>query len=164
MEKIEDIVLSLNDQLEAEQFDPELLEYSINTLNELYNSKIMLNYEFLESLNSSFHSKIIFFDFEYYNEKRLFRARYKKKRELKVQNFELAANARDLEKECLKYIALKKQCGFEKSMFVIVHDFLIYAYFGTANNDPQIKDTLLLEKGFQNLKISSLLHCLRKSH
>lgn len=163
METIEDIVLSLNDLLEAEPFDSELLDDLISSLNELCNSRIMLNYELLESLDTSLNSRIIFFDFEYYNEKKLFRARYKKRRAIKAQNFELAANTMDLEKECLKYIAFKKQCGLEKSMFVIVHDFLIYAYFRTAKNDRQIKDFLLLEKEFQNLKISYLLHCLRQN-
>jgi len=163
METIEDIVLSLNDLLEAKQFDPELLDDLITSLNELCNSQIMLNYELLESLDTSFNSKIIFFDFKYYNEKRLFRARYKKRRAKKVRNFELTANMMSLEKECLKYIGFKKQYRFEKSMFVMVKNFLIYAYFGNAKNDQQLKDTLLLEKGFLNLKISYLLYCLRQS-
>jgi hypothetical protein len=161
METIEDIVLSLNDLLEAEQFDPELLDDLITSLNELCNSQIMLNYELLESLDTSFNSKIIFFDFEFYNEKRLFRARYKKRRAIKAQNFELAANAMDLEKECLKYISFKKQCGFEKSIFVIVRNFLIYAYFGNDKNDQLIKEFLNQEKGFKNLKIDYLLYCLK---
>ncbi|GEM_PF-1581964 len=161
MDTLEDVVTAMNDSLNADQFDSELFGNLITTLNELCNSMILLNYELLESLNSSFHSRIIFFDFEFYNEERLLRVQSNKTKAIKSANFELAANMRNLEKDCLKYIDFKKQCGFEKSIFVILHNFLIYAYFGTAKNDWLIKEYLNQDKGFGNLNIGYLLYCLK---
>ena len=161
MDTLEDVVVALNESLDADQFDSELFGNLITTLNELCNSSTMLNYELPESLNRSFHSRILFFDFEFYNEERLIRAQFNKGEAIKSANFELAANMRKLEKDCLKYIEFKKQCSFEKSIFVVLQGFLIYAYFGTAKNDRVIKEYLNLKKGFGNLKIDYLLKCLK---
>ena len=161
METLDDVIVALNDSLNADQFDSELFGNLMTTLNELSNSRIGLNNESPENLNHSFHSRILFFDFEFYNEERLLRMQSNKIKAIESANFELAANMRQLEKDCQKYIFFKKQCGFEKSIFVVLQGFLIYAYFGTAKNDQLIKEYLDLKKGFGNLKIGYLLKCLK---
>ena len=164
METIESIVLSLSDLLEADRFDSELIESLVTSLNELCNSRIMRNYEFLESLNSSFHPRIILLDFEAHNEKKLGNARFWKIRKTKLFEYEAACNMRDLEKECMKYLEFKKQYGFEKSAFVLLQDFIIYAYFGTAKNDLLIREFLDQKMGIKNLKIGYLVTCLKHCH
>lgn len=160
METIEDMVLALNNLLETEQFDSGLLGDLITSLNEQFNAG--LNSKWQEESDDSFNSKIIFFDFEYYSETKLTWAQLNKVKAIKAVNFELAANMRELEKECLKFIALKNQCDFQGSTFVLLHHFIIYAYFGTARNDQQIRAFLNQEKGFKDLNISYLLQCLKQ--
>lgn len=160
MKTIEDIVLDLSNLLETEHFDSGLLDGLITNWNEQLNNGLNCKWE--ENSDTSCHSKIIFFDFEYYSEEKLTWAQQEKAKAIDAVNFELAANMRELEKECLKYIALKNQCGFYGSAFVLLHNFIIYAYFGTAKNDQRIRKSLNQENGFKDLNISYLLQCLKQ--
>ena len=90
METYEDIVLILNKLLNAEQLDHELLDHSMNTFTELCNSRNLLNYELLKSLDSSFYSKIILIDFEAHSDQKMISARFWKMRNTRLLNYELA--------------------------------------------------------------------------
>ena len=140
METIEDILLALNDLLEADPFDPEIFGSLMTKLNELCNTGIIL------------------LDFESHDEKKLEYARFWKIRKTKLQEYEFAYNMRELEKECLKYLEFKKQYGLEKSTFALIQDLIIYACFGNAKNDWLIRDFLIQnDPTSQKFLISSIL-------
>jgi hypothetical protein len=125
MGKPEEIVLKLNEMLEADQFDFDEFKRTINQLIEAHNADIKL------------------LDFEYYNEERLILIQKHKIERIKIQDFETAAKFRDFEEECRGYISLKTDYDFEKSEFYYDPDYLFYFYFGTAKNDKMVKEYLL---------------------
>lgn len=144
MDTIEDIVLKFNDLLETDPFDPEIFGSLMTKLNELCKSGIIL------------------LDFEFHSEEKLECARFWKIRKTKLENYELAYNMRELEKECLKYLEFKKQYRLEKSTFVLIHDFIIYACFGTAKNDWLIRGLLSEANGIENSNIGYLIQRLNE--
>ena len=58
---------------------------------------------------------------------------------VKLQDFETAAEFRQIEKECKSYIEIKTEYNIRKSMFYFKQNYLFYFYFGTDRNDKQIK-------------------------
>lgn len=154
METMEDVVGILNHLLSAEVFDDQLLERSINRFTELCEQKPAGSVASPESMNNTIHPGIVLMDFEMHSEKKKEEIRLLKVEQIQQQNFEYAANMRDEEKECITYLKFKKHYGLEKSAFVIIEGFLIYAYFGTANNDQLIRG--ILEKGdrLKSMKIN----------
>jgi len=161
METYEDIVLLLNELLNAEVLDNELLERSVNQFNKLCKSKSVSDDNLLDSLNQIYQPGIVWMDFELYTEEKKEKAQLKKLEKVKQQDFEYAANMRDVEKDCQTYLKFKKHHGFKKSTFVIIEGFLIYAYFGTAKNDHLIKGFLTRKYGYKNLKIEYLAQGLK---
>lgn len=135
MDTSENIVLKLNDMLEAEQFN--LLQYDGLT----------------DTMIKRFKFKIRLIDFEFYNEERRNNLRTEKIKSVMAQNFEYAAKMRDLELECLKYIQLKTLFGVEKSMFMIENKYLLYFCLGTSTNDTLIKERIMQDDGYVKLKI-----------
>lgn len=156
MTTVESIVLQMNEFLEADSFNLNAFQELLITLTEL------LNVEYPEQTELSLQSRIIFIDFEYYNEGKCKHYTEEKLRYIKEQNFEAAANIRKTERKYLKFIDFRNQCEFKKSTFLQVHQYLIYGYFGSAKNDQQIKNILQVERGFQNLEIDKLLKYLKK--
>jgi hypothetical protein len=124
MKTPEELILILNELLEADQFDWDKFECILKQLKEHYKSDIK------------------FLDFKYYNEYRRKLARKEKMKYVRIQDFETAAKFRNLEKECLNYISIKNDYNIEKSMFYYDPDYLFYFYFGTAKNDKLIKEYL----------------------
>ena len=61
---------------------------------------------------------------------------------VKLKDFERAAEFREMEKECLNYIQLKREFNIEKSIFYYEKDYLFYFCLGTAKNDKIVKDSL----------------------
>ena len=162
METTEDIVLLLNEMLNVEQLDHDLLEHSMSIFNEICNSRNLFDYDFLKRLDSSIHSRIILLDFEAHSDQNRINARFWKMRNTRIVNYELAYNMRELEKECQRYLDFKKQYGLEKSSFVLLKDYLIYANFGTAKNDHLVKEFITKEQGYKNLKIEYLIQYLNQ--
>lgn len=75
----------------------------------------------------------------------LYRRRLAKKKKIiyvKVQDFERAAQIRELEKECLNYIAIKTEYNINKSKFYYDQSYLFYFYLGTAKNDQIVREYL----------------------
>ena len=154
--------IPINVLLNTEKLDNELLERSVNQFIELCESKTVRNDDLPVSLDNIYQPGIVLMDFELYTEEKKEEARLEKVVNVRGGNFEYAANRRDVEKNCLTYLKFKKHYGFEKSAFVLIQGFLIYAYFGTAKNDLSIKGFLSQEKGFRNLKIGYLIQCLNQ--
>ncbi|MCE5345386.1 MAG: hypothetical protein LLG13_03725 [Bacteroidales bacterium] len=128
MKTPEELILKLNELLEADQFDQDKIECILKQLKEHYK----LNIKFL--------------DFKYYNEYRRRFARKEKMKYVRIQDFETAAKFRNLEKECLNYISIKNDYNIEKSMFYYDLNYLFYFYFGKAKNDGLVRE-YLKEKG-----------------
>ena len=78
-------------------------------------------------------------DFVFYDEKNLKTLTEEKIKQIRLQNFELVANARNQEKECIKNIKFKKYFKLQNSFFYPEEDKLFYFYLGTARNDKVIK-------------------------
>jgi hypothetical protein len=124
MGKPEEVVLKLNELLEADQFDFDEFKLSITQLIDFNKTKI----------------KVL--DFEYFNEDRLSLLQKEKIERIKTQDFDTAAKFRDSEEECRGYISLKTDYEIEKSEFYHDSGYLFYFYFGTAKNDKILKEFL----------------------
>jgi hypothetical protein len=124
MENPEEIVLKLNELLESDQFDRNEFDFLIKLLKEQVKTGVK------------------FLDFEYYNEDRLKSARSNKMAKVKLQDFEMAAKFREMEKECMNYIEIKTEYNIEKSSFYYGNDYLFYFCLGTAKNDKSVRDYL----------------------
>lgn len=124
MKEIQQNIKKLNKLLEATHFD--LIQFE-NILNSINNRKSI---------------KIRILDFDYYSKERLNVATKEKKDGLKNQNYEKAANFRDLEKKCQKHVEFKIEHNIEKSMFFYEQKYLLFLHMGTAKNDKIIKEYL----------------------
>lgn len=154
MKTIEEMVGALNQLLAAEVLNTELLEQSVDRVYELSELKTEVNGTAPGDENKPLYAGIVLMDFNVHSEQKKEEARLMKLENIKQQNFELAANLRDVEKDCATYLEFSKHYGLEKSAFVIVEGFLIYAYFGDAMNDAPLRE--FLEKGnyLKNMKVS----------
>lgn len=130
---IEETVKKLNHALNCMDFNPENFNILLGSLIEKENIKLKL------------------YDFEYYNEERRAVANREKHKGISSQNFELAAEWRDLEREILRYIELRKEFNANRSEFSYDGEFLIYLYFGKERNDEKIKE-IIREKAISRKK------------
>ncbi len=121
MKSSENLILRLNEMLNAESFN-------LEAFKELFN-------QFQEELRPRFK----FLDFKYYNNYRRRVAKKAKIRCIEIQDFEGAAKFRVLEKDCTSFISLRSDFNISKSAFYYDSDYLFYFYFGTANNDKIIR-------------------------
>jgi hypothetical protein len=125
----------------------ETVENNVSKLNEiLEDDKFNLN-EFdrlIKQLKEEYKVKIKFLDFKYHNEYRRALARKEKIKNIKIQEFETAANWRDLEKDCLSFISIRKEYNIEKSTFYFEKEYMFYFYFGTAKSDKKVREYLKL--------------------
>ncbi len=135
MDILEDIILKLDELLEADRFDELQFDGLLKTSKERFNLKIRM------------------IDFEFYNEERIIDAQAEKKKGLELQDFEYTANYRELERECLKYIEFKAELNIRKSMFLCEPIFLFYCFFGTAKNDLLVKERIMADEGYVKLRI-----------
>ena len=124
MKSSDDIILKLNEMLEAESFNLETFETLFTKFKE------------------EFRPKFKFLDFKYYSN---YRRRVAKKAKIKcieIQNFDGAAKFRELEKDCISFISLISDYKIVKSSFYYDPDYLFYFYLGTAKNDKIVKNYL----------------------
>jgi len=124
MEILVEIAKKMNELLEADDMDNAVLEEICKTLKEQPNVRFRL------------------MDFKYFNEERLAMLQNQKIELVRNQNFEAAANKRELEVKCLKHIQAKKQFKIEKSLFDTEDNIFAYFYTGTAQNDLEIYSRL----------------------
>lgn len=156
MESMEDIVSVLNELLAAQVLDNGLLERSVNQFNELCEQQTGGKNALPNGMNKAVHQGIVLMDFELHTEEKREEIRLLKLEKVIQQKFELAANMRDEEKECITFLRFKKHYGLEKSTFVIIEGFLIYAYFGNATNDQTIRSYLDQGKWLKTIKVTSI--------
>jgi hypothetical protein len=124
MEKLDEMVQKLNELLESESIDNTEFDFLINRIKD----ELKMSVKFL--------------DFEYFNEDRLESARANKMSKVKLQDFETAAEFREMEKECLNYIQLKRECNIEKSTFYYDKNYLFYFCLGTSKYDKIVREYL----------------------
>jgi hypothetical protein len=121
MKTTEDIISKLNKMLEDDIFRINEFDKLIKQLKEEHNIKIKL------------------LDFKYYNEYRRKLARKEKIKNIKIQEFETAANWRNLEKDCLSFISIRKEYDIGKSTFYYEQEYMFYFYLGNAKNDKKVR-------------------------
>ena len=124
MEILLEIAEKMNNLLESDQLDYASLEEICLTIKDQTRVRFRL------------------MDFEFFNEEKVAVITAKKLRLIQEQNFEGAANMRDIEKKYLKHINFKKSFEIEKSMFFSEDDLLVYFHTGTAKNDNAIYSRL----------------------
>lgn len=124
MEPSENLVLKLNEMLEAESFDLGAFKAVFNQFKEEFRPKFKL------------------LDFKNYNNYRQRLAKKAKIKCIEIQDFEGAAKFRELEKDCISFISLCRDYNISNSAFYYETDYLFYFYFGTAKNDKIIKKIL----------------------
>jgi hypothetical protein len=122
MESAENLVLELNKLLIADQFNRREFDRLVLVIKKQFNPDIK------------------FLDFEYFNEQRGESARREKIRNIKLQKFDIAAEWRNLELECINYIDIKTEYKIDKSIFYYDQNYLFYFYFGTARNDKTARE------------------------
>ena len=93
----------------------------------------------MHTLKKEYSLQLELVDFKRYNEELLAKTRTEKKQAVEALNFEWAANQRELERECLKYIVLRDQLQLTSSVFSISKQQLVYFYFGLTKNDEVLK-------------------------
>lgn len=154
METMQDVIGKLNEFLTAEVLDKGLLEGSVNRFATLCEPKPDGKEGLPNSVNHTFQSGIVLMDFEMHSEEKQEEFRLLKVENIHQQNFELAANMRDEERECEIYQKFTKNHGLDQSAFVLLPGCLIYAYFGTAKNDQMIRGILEMGEGLKSVKIN----------
>jgi len=124
MEKLEEMVQKLNELLETDQFDRTDFDSLIRQIKEQLKTEVK------------------FLDFDFYDEARMLTARSNKNAMVKLKEFEAAAEFREIEWECLKYIKIKSEYHIEKSQFYYEKNYVFYFCVGTAKNDKILRDYL----------------------
>ena len=105
---------------------------------------LMAPLSLMHTLKKEYSLQLMLVDFKQYNEKLLAKASTEKSQAVETLNFEWAANQRELERECQKYIALRDRLQLARSKFIISKQLLAYYYFGLTKNDEVLKE--LFEK------------------
>lgn len=131
IEELKELTKEMNDLMEAEDVDKNWLEEVCNLWQNQTNIRFRL------------------VDLEYYNEERLNSITEEKIAFVKAQNFEGAANKREIEKKFIKHVEFKKELEIENSAFHFEENMLVYLYTGTAKNDKLLYSRLTSpENGF----------------
>ena len=107
-------------------------------------SDLMEPLNLMHTLKKEFQLQLELVDFKRYNEEFLAKTRTEKSQAVEALSFEWAANQRELERECQKYIALRDRLQLTSSIFSISKQQLVYFYFGLTKNDALLKE--LFEK------------------
>lgn len=131
IEELNELTKQLNDMLVAEQINSAQLEKVCSA----WQSQTDIRFRLV--------------DLEYYNEEKLNTITEEKIAFVKAQNFEGAANKREIEKKFIKHVEFKKELEIENSAFHFEENMLVYLYTGTAKNDKVLYSRLISrENGF----------------
>lgn len=107
-------------------------------------SDLMEPLNLMHVLKKEYSLQLVLVDFKQYNEELLAKTRTEKSQAVEALNFEWAANQRELERDCQKYIALRDRLQLASSTFSINKQQLVFFYFGLTKNDEVLKE--LFEK------------------
>jgi len=102
-------------------------------------SDLMEPLSLMHTLKKEYSLQLKLVDFKRYNEELLAKTRTEKSQAVEALNFERAANLRELERECQKYIALRDRLQLTSSILSISKQRLVYFYFGLTKNDEVLK-------------------------
>lgn len=105
--------------------------FDINLLNDV-----------LRKIKKDFHVSFEIIDLKIYNLDCLGKAIADKKTAIENKKFELAAQNRDLEKKCMKYLEIRNRLNIYTSEFQIDSDRILFFHTGTSPNDEIIKTEL----------------------
>jgi hypothetical protein len=133
METADVIVFELNIMLFAKKFDQQHFKDLWNRLRVAFNPRTGI------------------IDFEKDNEIKLKTAQREKIMNIKNSNFEKAASLRQFQKDCIRYIEMKKKYKIRRSIFIFKDNYLAYVHLGNARNDNRTKEIILsnpLNKGW----------------
>ena len=112
----------------------------------------------IEEIIEKFNPKFSLLDFKFYNEELKQRSSKEKRKAIYKGDYELAAEKRNIERECQEHINLKMEFSVEKSMFYSSNNYLYYFNLGITENDCLVNEYFArLSKG-QNtfVKLSKL--------
>jgi len=126
MDAIDDIISGLNKSLDDDPLNLEQFSGLIKTLKTHFQLR-----------------KGVLFDFEFFNELRLKKARREKLKALKLKDFNFAENQSELESICQNHQGIKSNLKLENSKFYFEDHTLTYYYFGTSKNDQLIREYLV---------------------
>ena len=96
----------------------------------------------LQKINREYLVNFEIIDFKIYNLDCLGKAIVDKNTAIENKNFELAAQNRDLEKRCMKYIEIKHRLNIYTSEFQIDSNRILFFHTGTSPNDKFIKSEI----------------------
>lgn len=122
------------------------LSDKIMVLNEVLNlPDFNVSYvkEYMGKLIENHSLKSILVDFDKHDEVQMETLRKKKKKCIREQDFLKAAELRDLERECRKYIEIRVENAVTRSHFFVEGKYLMYIYLGTAKNDEMMSAIFL---------------------
>lgn len=103
-------------------------------------SDLMEPLNLMHVLKKEYSLQLVLVDFKEYNEELLAKTRTEKSQAVEALNFEWAANQRELERDCQKYIALRDRLLLASSTFSINKQQLVFFYFGLTKNDEVLKE------------------------
>jgi len=103
-------------------------------------SDLMEPLNLMHALKKEYSLQLLLVDFKQYNEEFLAKTRTEKSQAVEALNFEWAANQRELERDCQKYITLRDRLQLASSTFSINKQQLVFFYFGLTKNDEVLKE------------------------
>ena len=126
----------------------ELLSDNIQKLNTILQDGNILEkldeFKFvIEDCKNNYHLKLKIWDFDFFNEETLMFLKKFKAKAAEMKNFELAANARWMELECLNALKNKAEKNLVNSEFIVTEYWLIFCCFEQTHNINNIKNALL---------------------
>jgi hypothetical protein len=124
MKKFEKHIRALNAILYAETFDEAAFIWQLMIIRELGRTGVVV------------------YDFAYHNDALRQEAGRKKLEALQSRHYKEAADYRDLEMTCEKFLAFRKDYPQEQSMFELIGSIPTYLHFGTATNDKEVLELL----------------------
>lgn len=122
-----------------------LMKKYINELNKILWAEdfdISLMNDVLRKIKKEFQVSFEIIDLKIYNLDCLGKAIADKKIAIESKKFELAAQNRDLEKKCMKYLEIKHRLNIYASEFQIDSNRILYFHTDTSPNDKRIKTEL----------------------
>lgn len=89
--------------------------------------------------------KLVYVDFDSYDETKLKLAQKELEKEVKAENYALAAYWQNIERICFKHLELKRQYKINDSCFLYEDGVMLFCHAGSALHDDIIK-CLYLDK------------------
>ncbi len=119
------------------------LESYVTKLNILLDENKLSQKQFeclTEEIIEKFNPKFSLLDFKFYNEELKQKSNKEKRKAIEKGDYELAAEKRNIERECQEHISLKMDLVIEKSKFYTSNNYLYYFNLGITENDNLVNE------------------------